>query len=293
MATYATYFHQPTSDYSNSAPIGMSSRAYVGTFVNTKQSPPAQTPASSSQPAQARSSIPSRTASNNYQQTTSLFFRFPPELRNMVYRELLCPDAPSRTTLAKRDTDLSVRRFNRTTTKTELHPAILSTCRRIHDEATELLYTPHTFHAHPTLLAALPHLQSASKPVLYSHLTSLIKRWQICLRLDTDPLFTFAQATQAFSGADYLEIRVWQAQYEACNPAVLKLFTGIRGVKVARVGGSVDSKFAQWLEQLMMRPMECESAVCGCENEGAETCPSWECRREILCGRCYKKLETC
>ncbi|KAF2688310.1 hypothetical protein K458DRAFT_242488, partial [Lentithecium fluviatile CBS 122367] len=197
-------------------------------------------------------------------QDKSLFFRFPAELRNLIYKELLCPDATSLKELTKSDMDLSVRRFNKTSTKTSLHPAILSTCRRIHEEATQMLYTPHTFHAHPTLLTSLPHLCSSSKPVLYAPLTTMITRWQLCLRLDTDPRFAFEQATAAFSGAEYLEIRVWQAQFEACDYAVLKLFTGVRGVQVARVGGSVDPKLARWLEDLMMKPLE---KTCECEDE--------------------------
>ncbi|KAF1978767.1 hypothetical protein BU23DRAFT_412932, partial [Bimuria novae-zelandiae CBS 107.79] len=214
-------------------------------------------------------------------QEDSLFFRLPAELRNEIYTALLCPDAGNFKSLTEKANDLSVRHYNQTSTSTSLHPAILSTCRRIHDEATSLLYAPHTFYAHPALLTALPHLTSSAKPVLYPSVISLISRWQICLRLDTDPRFTAAQAVAAFSGAEYVEIRVSQAQFDACDFAVLKLFTGVRGVQFARVGGDVDAELARWLEGQMMLPRE----MCR-ENEAC----LWKGKGEVLCGRCYEKV---
>ncbi|OAG02443.1 uncharacterized protein CC84DRAFT_1062960, partial [Paraphaeosphaeria sporulosa] len=215
-------------------------------------------------------------------QEASLFFRLPAELRNQIYADLLCPDAVNLHSITNRENNLNVRHYNQTSTATSLHPAILSTCRKIHDEATALLYAPHIFHAHPSLLASLPHLTSSAKPVLYPSVTNLISRWQICLRLDTDPQFTAAQAAAAFSGAEYLEVRVWQAQFEACDYAVLKLFTAVRGVQFARVGGDVDAKLARWLEGQMMLPRG-EGA---CQSD--EMCP-WKGVGEVLCGRCYHK----
>ncbi|KAF2439796.1 hypothetical protein P171DRAFT_323980, partial [Karstenula rhodostoma CBS 690.94] len=216
-------------------------------------------------------------------QEASLFFRLPAELRNQIYTELLCPDAVNLHSITKRANDLNVRHYNETSTATSLHPAILSTCRKIHDEATQLLYAPHIFHAHPSLLASLPHLTSSAKPVLYPSVINLISRWQVCLRLDTDPQFTAAQAAAAFSGAEYLEVRVWQAQYEACDYAVLKLFTAVRGVQFARVGGDVDATLARWLEAQMMLPRE----EGDCQSD--ETC-LWKGAEEMLCGRCFDKV---
>ncbi|KAF2011250.1 hypothetical protein BU24DRAFT_326445, partial [Aaosphaeria arxii CBS 175.79] len=201
-------------------------------------------------------------------QESSLFFRLPAELRNEIYKALLCPDTPSPFAIthpSKQHTaadDLSVRGFNQPSTPNiHLSPAILSTCRRIHAEALGLLYAHNTFHAHPSLLNTLPHLASPSRPVLYSRVSGLINRWQISLRLDTDPRFTKEKVTAAFSGAEYLEIRVWQAQFEACDFAVLRLFTGVRGVGLARVGGSVDEGVARALERSMMRR---EGEECRC-----------------------------
>lgn len=217
-------------------------------------------------------------------QEDSLFFRLPAELRNQIYVDLLCPDATNLKSLTEKANDLNVRHYNQTVTLTSLHPEILSTCRRIRDEATSLLYAPHTFHAHPSLLTSLPHLTSVAKPVLYPSVINLISRWQICLRLDIDPQFSAAQAKAAFSGAEYLEVRVWQAQFEACDYAVLKLFTGVRGVQFARVGGDVDPALAKWLEEQMMLPMEEEC-------QGDDMC-SWSGAGETLCGRCYEKVSS-
>lgn len=298
MATYATYFHAPTTTVVHNSPSTYS------TFGNSHltlqlhgsaQSIPCSAPhieKSSALPHAKCESVSTGlndSMTNTNEQEESIFFRLPAELRNQIYTELLCPDGAKLKDLAKEDKDLSTRHFNQTSTSTSLYPAILSTCRKAHDEASALLYDPHIFHAHSSLLTSLPHLTSPSRPVLYPSVTSLISRWQISLRLDTDPRFTFSQATAAFSGAEYLEIRVWQAQFEACDYSVLKLFTGVRGVQVAKVGGSVDPELARWLEQTMMLPQEEkkeEGVICRCD----EGCPGWEGRRELLCGRCYRKV---
>jgi hypothetical protein len=102
--------------------------------------------------------------------------------------------------------------------------------------------------------------------------------------LDIDPQFTAAQAATAFSGAEYLEIRVWQAQFAACDYAVLNLFTAVRGVQFARVGGDVDAELAKWLEARMMLPRE-EA----CQSE--EVC-LWKGVGEVLCGRCHDEASS-
>ncbi|KAF2031160.1 hypothetical protein EK21DRAFT_63872 [Setomelanomma holmii] len=207
------------------------------------------------------------------EQKNSLFFKLPAELRNQIYEELLCPNTPNIKDLAKCD--------HQQITSPILYPAILSTCRKIHEEATDLLYTTHIFHAHPTLLASLPHLTSSAKPVLYPTMLGKIKRWQLTIRLDTDPRFTMSQATAAFSGAEYLEIRVWQSMFDGADCSVLRLFLGIRGVKVAKVGGSANPELANWLEKRMMQPVEKEGDVCQCGNES----------RVLKCGQCCRRVD--
>lgn len=185
-------------------------------------------------------------------QDSSLFFRLPAELRNKVYNELLCPSAPN-------SKDLS-QHASHATKPAQLYPAILASCKRIHDEAADLLYK-NIFHAHPSLLTSLPHLSSAANPVVDKSSIAKIKRWQLSIRLDTDPRFDVAQATAAFSGAEYLEIRVWQSMFDGADSSVLQLFTGIRGVKVARVIGCADAALARWLEGSMMQAPEQEDCV--------------------------------
>jgi hypothetical protein len=207
-------------------------------------------------------------------QESSLFFRLPAELRNQIYEDLLCPSTPS-------IKDLSHTDHPRTSTP-QLYPSILSTCRKIHEEATDLLYTTHVFNAHPSLLTSLPHLTSSAQPVLYPTVLSKIRRWQLTIRLDTDPRFTMAQATAAFSGAEYLEIKMWQSMFDGCDSSMLRLFLGIRGVKVARVTGSANAEMARWLEKRMMGPVEEDKGdVCRCGNESGV----WK------CGMCCKRVD--
>ncbi|KAH7394631.1 hypothetical protein BKA66DRAFT_388132, partial [Pyrenochaeta sp. MPI-SDFR-AT-0127] len=184
----------------------------------------------------------------------SHFFSLPPELRSRIYVELLCPKALSFADLARCSTSSIARDQQRALVRSPLYPALLSTCRQIHDEATDFLYELHIFHAHPSLLTAFPYYRAPVKDIIYPDGLSRIKRWQITIRLDIDPRFDLNQCTSAFSGAEYLEIYAWQAASNCAAEAVLGLFEGIRGVRVARVRGSVDVGWRLWLESCMTRP---------------------------------------
>lgn len=211
-------------------------------------------------------------------QLSSPLFRLPAELRNQIYTDLLCASTPSKLS--------SLTSSPRLPNPTQTYPAILATCRRIHAEATPLLYTTPVFHAHHSLLTSLPHLSSSAQPVLYPTVLRLIRRWQLTLRLDTDPRFSAQQAREAFSGAEFLELRAWQSMFDGCNAGVLKLFVGVRGVGCARVGGSVEDGLARWLEGLMMRRIEEkeEDEWCGCVGERALRCQGCEKRVRWLDG---------
>ncbi|KAF2999716.1 hypothetical protein E8E13_003563 [Curvularia kusanoi] len=214
-----------------------------------------------------------------HSQTQSLFFLLPGELRNQIYTLLLAPNTiPSLSTLAS-EPKLPL-------PSPHLHPAILRTCARIHAEAKHLLYTPHVFTAHPALLTSLPHLTDSARPVVCKTVLARITRWTLTLRLDTDPRFSAAQAAQAFSGAEFFELRVWQSMFDGCDAGVLKLFIGVRGVKVARVRGSVEEGLGRWLEGRMMDPVEEWDAeedgsgrkmeMCGCEGDRYARCEGCE-----------------
>jgi hypothetical protein len=187
-----------------------------------------------------------------HEQRGSRLFTLPPELRSRVYADLLCPEAPSFAELASSS---GPRDRHGTLDNPRLFPALLSTCRRIHREAIGFLYELHTFHAHPSLLTDFPQYRLHGKHIICPAGLSMMKRWHLTVRLDIDPRFDFNQCTFAFSGVEYLELYVWQAAGNCDADTVLRLFEGIRGVKVARVSGSVDLSRRLWLESLMMRPL--------------------------------------
>ena len=56
---------------------------------------------------------------------------------------------------------------------------------------------------------------------------------------------------KAFSGMDEFEVEVFRASYGIGDHHILEAFKGIRGVKKARVHGSVEREFASWLEKCM------------------------------------------
>lgn len=169
---------------------------------------PTQTPTPPTTPpknSRADSVISDATSPRIRSQTASPFFRLPAELRNQIYALLLAPTAcPNFSKL------VSSPRLPPVPTRGSLHPAILRTCARIHCEATSFLYTPHVFTAHPSLLNSLPHLESSASPVIAASALARISRWTLTLRLDTDPRFSAQAATEAFSGAEFFELRVWQ-----------------------------------------------------------------------------------
>lgn len=72
------------------------------------------------------------------------------------------------------------------------------------------------------------------------------------MRLDVDHGFSKTQVSDAFSGAEELEIEVWQAMFGAADLTALRLFEGVRGVMKAKVSGSVGRGYAAWLEGVMM-----------------------------------------
>ncbi|KAH7384256.1 hypothetical protein DE146DRAFT_727577 [Phaeosphaeria sp. MPI-PUGE-AT-0046c] len=271
---YAAYFntplHQSPANMTVTHPFGISSHSSDLPMTPAKPQPPQDNIMS---PTERRILFASGKVDP---QEESDFFRLPAELRNQIYEELLCPCTPSIKDL------MHPPNHPANVESPELHPAILSTCRRIHEEATDLLYTTHVFHAHVSLLTSLPHLTSSAKPVLYPSVLAKIKRWQLSIRLDTDPRFTMAQATAAFSGAEFLEIRVGQNMFDGCDSSVLKLLLGVRGVQVARVCGCSNKELSVWLEERMMSPMEEEKEdSCRCQEEG----------RVMKCCECGKKVE--
>ncbi|EKG16523.1 hypothetical protein MPH_06299 [Macrophomina phaseolina MS6] len=187
-------------------------------------------------------------------QLASPFLRLPGELRNAIYELLLTP--PELTSQQRRAAAVHSSSCSSSLPKADIHPAILRTCKQIHEEATAILYARNTFSAHSTLLTKMPFLIKPSQPILHTGVISQIRNWRVCIRLDTDPFFTAQDVAAAFSGCDSLEVECWQAQFEACDYSVLRLFEEVRGVGKATVTGSVEPGFAHWLELVMESPIE-------------------------------------
>ncbi|KAJ5050496.1 uncharacterized protein L3040_002375 [Drepanopeziza brunnea f. sp. 'multigermtubi'] len=85
----------------------------------------------------------------------------------------------------------------------------------------------------------MPRLRLYYDTISKASLISLIRRFHIRVRLDCDPNFSAKKATESFTGMEELTIEVFQAQFGGSDYEVLTLFEDIRGVKRARVYGSV------------------------------------------------------
>ncbi|KAI0897888.1 hypothetical protein F4806DRAFT_494620 [Annulohypoxylon nitens] len=156
-----------------------------------------------------------------------------------------------------------------------LHPSILRCSQQLHAEGLPLLYTQNTYLAHPTLLLSLPRLRRAYSPVLTQRLADLITRVHVCVRLDAEPGYDKAIATAQLSGKEEVVLEAWQAMWRGSGPDVLRLFEGVRGVRRARVEGSIGGfeEYARWLEKAMVR------------EPGAKVDPfCWDAGREVETG---------
>ncbi|KXL43298.1 hypothetical protein M433DRAFT_156146 [Acidomyces richmondensis BFW] len=189
-------------------------------------------------------------------QSASHLFSLPAELRNVIWTFLL-----------KYESDNDEVRYSRLSltagsSAAEERPCVnvLRTCKQANSEGTPILYGENRFHAHPSLLTALPSFLLLTRPnritlspVTSPRLVQLIRRYYLHVRLDTDPHFSRCQVEESFSGVEELEIEVFQAMYGSCDFSVLRLFEGVRGVGKAVVQGSVgDGKYAEWLANTMM-----------------------------------------
>ena len=178
--------------------------------------------------------------------STISFLSLPGEIRNQIYNYLLI--LPSLST-------------PRLLGDPPLHPEVLLLNYLIHSEACEILYGSNTFLAHPSLLNSLPRLRLYYDPIYSPSLISLIRKYHIRVRLDCDPNFSAEKAKEAFSGVEELTIEVFEAQYGSSGYKVLSLFEGVRGVKKARIYGSIATfpEHVEWLQCSIMSPENEES----------------------------------
>ena len=188
----------------------------------------------------------------------SAFLMLPAELRNTIYALLLT--APAHVKQSRR---IATRGLcsDYVLPPLDLCPALLRTCKQVHDEAASILYGANQFASHPSLLTALPYLMSPRQPITEGPGRWKIKRWYIYLRLDVDARFTAEQLEQAFSNAEELEIEYFQPAYGYGDNGLLKLFEGIRGVGLAKVtgGSGCDAGYARSLEAMIMRPIHADA----------------------------------
>ena len=188
------------------------------------------------------------------------FTDLPGEIRNKIYNQLLILPALSTPRL------LGDR---------PLYPQILSVCRQVHEEAKQILYGCNTFLAHPNLLGEMPRLRLYYDAIHSRDLISLIQRFHIRVRLDCDPNFSATKAAESFNDVEELSIEVFQAQFGSSDYEVLKLFEGIRGVRRARVYGSVTAfpEYVEWLQDAMKTPEGVEVEMFDKGKVGAQVRP--------------------
>lgn len=170
-----------------------------------------------------------------------VFTELPGEIRNQIYQLLL--------TVPRLSTP-------RPLGDPPLYPSMLRLSKQIHDESRQILYGCNTFLAHPNLLTGMPRLRLYYSTIPHASLIAFISKYHIRVRLDCDPNFSTLQARDAFTGVEELTIEVAQAQYGSSDYKVLRKFEGVRGVKRARIYGSVTSfpEYAAWLEQSVVTP---------------------------------------
>ena len=132
-----------------------------------------------------------------------------------------------------------------------LSPLILCTSKQLHAEGLPILYSQNTFQAHPQLLKQSIFALEPDRRVTAARCIQLIKHWHIRVRLDCDPFYRHEAVAEAFSGCERLEVEVFRASWGIGGYSPLWGFTKVRGVKRARVHGSVGRKFARWLESVM------------------------------------------
>lgn len=180
-----------------------------------------------------------------------LFLALPAELRNVIFRLLLTHTTPI---IAHACYRLKPPRQ----VSLGLNPSICLVSHAIHAEANSILYSENIFQAHPTFLATWPFAMDPDRPVVSGQCTSRIRRWHVRVRLDVDPYYKATDVVQTFTGMDDVEIEVFRASWGIGTYEALEGFTRVRGVKKARVYGSLGKRYARWLEGVITSPVGAE-----------------------------------
>ena len=173
------------------------------------------------------------------------FTLLPCEIRLEILRHALTHDTPIRTNSCHQ---LGPPR----PTLLHLTPALLLSSRGAYEEGVPILYGENTFQAHPQILSSSIFAIDPNRTVIAPHCKALIKRWHVRVRLDCDPYYAAEEVTRCFDDCDMLEVEVFRSSWAIGGYDALEGFCGVRGVKRARVHGSVGKSFARWLEGCMM-----------------------------------------
>ena len=153
----------------------------------------------------------------------------------------------------------------------QLHPAILSTCIQVHDEALPVLYADNLFVAHHGYLASNVKLRTSMPRVQpFSAGRPLIRRWLLRINLANTAYWTHRKAlSQDFSGVDELRLFVVYFLVISSEKTIeaLRRFAGIRGVRKVSILGMdpLDRKqrarvdeYIEWLTMAMTSPIGSE-----------------------------------
>ncbi len=168
----------------------------------------------------------------------------PTEIRLQILEDVLCHSTPIYMTSAHILTPQQH-------TLLGLSPLIICTCKQLYEESLPILYGKNTFQAHPTLLKQTVFALDPTRRVTAPYCIRLITRWHVRVRLDCDPFYSPADVEEAFSSCEVVEVEVFRSAWGTGSYSALYGFTKVRGVKRARVYGSIGRKFAEDLKERM------------------------------------------
>ncbi|MCJ1314003.1 hypothetical protein MMC25_007683 [Agyrium rufum] len=147
-----------------------------------------------------------------------------------------------------------------------IHPAILRTCRTIHDEAISILYSSNLFKADSTFPLSILYVQLPEPfygpgwlvpgPCHCPSYMSFIRRLGLVVRLDCDLLYDPNELLNVFPGLKELRIECDQSSYGVINYSALATFPRIWGLEKAIVYGCCGNRYANWLAGRMTRKIE-------------------------------------
>ncbi|KAK4695800.1 hypothetical protein P7C71_g2008, partial [Lecanoromycetidae sp. Uapishka_2] len=183
----------------------------------------------------------------------SPFLDLPGEIRNQILRLLLTHTTRIITRSASQLAPPKP-------TPLGLSPGVLLASWRTYYEGLSILYGENTFQAHPSYLTSIVFAMEPTLTVAPHHV-SMVRRFHIRVRLDCDTYYDSEKVKEVFTGADELEVELFRASWGMGGYDSLDGFVGIRGVRRARVHGSVGPKFARWLEDCMESKEGAEAGV--------------------------------